>query len=64
MKRLTDVLARTRSHSVAAIPNVFQVGSLVMVDVAAYSVATPLGHLVSGLLLGFVGYVLDGGEKK
>lgn len=64
MKRLTDLLAQVRSRSVAVIPNAFQVGSLVMVDVAAYSVATALGHLVAGLALGFVGYVLDGGEKS
>jgi hypothetical protein len=64
MKRLTEVLALVRSRSEKAVPNAFQFGSLVMVDVAAYSVATPLGHLVAGLALGFIGYVLDGGEKS
>lgn len=53
-----------RSIANSLVPNVFQVGSLGFVAVAAYDVARPLGHFAVAVGLGLIGYAADGGKRQ
>jgi hypothetical protein len=53
-----------RSVANSFVPNVFQVGSLGFISVAAYDVARPLGHFAVAVCLGLIGYATDGGKRQ
>ncbi|MFD3464796.1 hypothetical protein ACFWWM_00210 [Streptomyces sp. NPDC058682] len=52
-----------RTVASSFVPNVFQVGSLAFVAVAAYDVARPFGHFAVAVCLGLVGYATDRGKR-